>query len=648
MNSILASFKLSPHFAPALEIRRTAGKYHLVTHKIEALPELYKILVPQHMSVEEFARNREIIFQIRGVVVCDTDSGMVTVTRAFPYTSTAVVESGNSFTPDDAGFVNLMDTDGVAHSIPIGAETTSFTPYINGCVIRVSLHNSEIKVSTSSSLNIQNSRWGNSPKFLELYKTLGGPDFDDLFGVVDEDGPKDSNWTFVFMIVSPHLQTGMNGVVGSGYIVYLGAFPNADVASTPPTWTDLPKYRDRFTSVSARGKHGLVVPYAPPTDYSKEETPRILIIPTSISVATGFGLDEIQSLVGTILSFGSSDLREYPKDPRLSGGECVVCTYITKEGFTRMVRISSVAYMWREAMQGSNPNRFNRFCTLTSYALGANSGLTPNVAGKTWAELFNGNVSNVYTEEQLFPRIGHPSFQEVSILIGTEDKPTFANASSNEDPIIVASTGVTTPITLEIITATIRSLAERQRLLKGRDARDITISNIFLSYVLSVPLVHIPDVIRFYVNFVNLRETTVSYLTTNFAAFKAIPTPGQKPTPGFCDNEIAGGGQRLSDFPEFSTESPSRDGSAKTRKLNTAGMVVMRIFTGAVVDFEKKFTAARGSNASLTRLMMAQNNLRNFINKERGPSLYSLMMSVRRIVAKASGVPDMTDLMDNI
>ena len=456
------------------------------------------------------------------------------------------------------------------------------------------------------------------------------------------------------MIVSPFLQTGMNGDVGSGYIVYLGAFPNVDGVDEEITWTKMEEYSKRTFRINPKPNGILTVPYPPPTDHTNKRLHKSIIIPTELTRAS-MGEDDLKGIISTTLSYGSSNLKVYKMDPRLSPGECIICTYYNEDGYKRMVRISPVAYNWREAVRGNNSNMFNQFVNLTSYALNK-TGFSYNVFSEDWTGIFNGNSANVYTHDQLFSSIGSPTQQQMREFITQkvpiydendrflyfEDNFRYANLD-NDTPVVFKDNpvGDYTVLTSEIIRKKVINLVSRVETSKRRDSRDIIISNIALNFAFAVPLAYFPTAIGFYTKFIDLRQETINYLTSNFLRFKSIPSISKKEKgprlvdPGLVDNEENKNSKRalsrLSDLQEFT----GRIDSQQRKTLNMAGKVLVRIFKASVDNIQKNSNFQKAGK-KLSPIDLAKSNLSNFIYKERGNSLYSLMIAIERLTYRES------------
>lgn len=182
----------------------------------------------------------------------------------------------------------------------------------DGTVLRVWKHEGEVFVSSHKRIHIDRATWGGSPRFKELYTSLGGPT-DALFG----DAPS-SRAVYTFMLVHADLQIGSHLPIEKPFLLYLG---NHIMEGDGPV----------------------------------DELPAVL---EGIATPAALSLAEVNNR----LKYGYYTPEQSPHlrtDPRLSHGEFVMCFEYADAERTRIercVKVQSDAYTWRSAMRDNNPN----------------------------------------------------------------------------------------------------------------------------------------------------------------------------------------------------------------------------------------------------------------------------------------------------
>lgn len=274
--------------------------------------------------------NLDVYGHIRGVVV-DIDAKVV-VSNSYPYTPRTI---SNEITLNSDGNIALHDEFNNDHVLDMN--NIRIKPGCEGTIIHVFKHRGKVYRSTRRKLNPENSHWGGSKYFLDMYWELGGPTDDDLFNSESEYSP----YCHMFILVHPDMLVATKINVGEGYIVYLGP-------------------RKMWSTDDEPFEYGWVddTLYLPHTTMDLESESNILeLSPMSLADANKH------------LLFGFYDqVEEYQYiDNRLLPGEFVVIEDLNEDGSVRnMYRVESLSYAWRIGMRDNDPNLLHRFYELTN------------------------------------------------------------------------------------------------------------------------------------------------------------------------------------------------------------------------------------------------------------------------------------------
>lgn len=268
---------------------------------------------------------------LRGVVV-DTQAKAV-VCRSFGYTPTAVA---NQLTPDENGLLTLNDLNGTTHTIDF--KTTRIKAGFEGTIMRVFLHNGQVRRATHRHINPINSRWGKSVSFNEMYDQLNGPAYEELFDL----SKKYSPFVHMFLMVHPDVLSCTKQNVGSGYIVYLGS---------KQMWTpETCPYPAEETETVAKVPNGI------------STIPSVITKPEVIN-AFDWSLEQANEHLrwGFYEPFDERSLT----DSRLGCGEFVMLYRYDDEGHvTGLLKVASPAYQWRCDVRDNDPNLTHRLYQL--------------------------------------------------------------------------------------------------------------------------------------------------------------------------------------------------------------------------------------------------------------------------------------------
>jgi len=330
--------------------------------------------------------NMDIYGKIRGIVI-DINTQKI-VCQSYEYTSTAINNLDKEiWIPDDTGYLKLTDSYGV--NFFFHKDNIKIRPLFPGVIIRVFKHNNIVYYSSHRRLNIDNSKIpGSRISFLDMYKSLGGPDASTLF---EKDEPS-SPFCYIFMIVHDDLlDVSKINLQSSGFIIYLGV-------KCMETTLSEPVVLDTSTDINS-GK------LISPTDMSIEEAHLFLTWGYSkpsnevIEFVSNLTAGEINQFYKKVSLTISDETLEYmsekvknltnPRaflskvkkwllmsneisqsgDIRLYPGESVIIYRKTLDGaWEAAVKVYSVSYNWRNEMINNSVNIYRRFFELADTA----------------------------------------------------------------------------------------------------------------------------------------------------------------------------------------------------------------------------------------------------------------------------------------
>jgi hypothetical protein len=526
-----------------------------------------------------------LIATVRGVVVYAHQGDCKVVSRGFPHTPICTV-TGNLNAVK--GVVTLVDNHGVQRSF--SPKESHFVPRMEGAVLRVSYLDGEVMVTTNRKLNVDRSRWGGSDLFLNMYKNFGGPDMETLF----QPGIKDSRFVRMFMLVEPNLQIAARYPIGEGYIVYLGSVPTG--TETGEDEEDVDFSRDFV--VMKPGEIPITSPSGGDGTY-----------PTGTVFRVGaMSFDQANRVVssgyGKHYDFGST-MPDGSHDFRVTSGEAVVCHYTdTTTGTNGILHINSLAYNWRTSLVNNNHNSWFQFVQYYTHVLdGMKKRINPTHPENTsLIEVFDGVQDKFYSYDQLFPNVCSPDDSQIMKLAARTDE--ILNTEKRADVMYD-----------EIVTAISNVVTLRSSNTPGRDPREQKFSNIAMCCCLGFPIVSIGDVVHFFPNFIERRESTITMLTAN------------KRFDVFYRASVERNLYKISEA--FGTpESPSRAASIVSR-------IIIQAHKYAPIRRAKgEMSRAVGSNGRRYRLgieFLQKDNVRNLVMKEAGNSLYTMMTSMANV-----------------
>lgn len=261
----------------------------------------------------------------RGMVV-DVNNKIV-VCDSFGFTPTSTLDelTVNTTPTSSEPCISIVDEYINRHTFSEGKY--EMYPAYEGVIVRAFKHNGNVYFSTHKRLDCSRSRWGNSDRFLDMYKRLGGLDGDHLF-------PKDvitSPFVYQFLLVDKDLLVATQQDIGEGFIVHLKTVKMWDYGDDSP-----------FSPSETGTQH------FEPVIHDKWISPKSL----SLEEANKF------------LKYGYND------SDKISFGESVIIyNYDDKGKVIDSLRIHSSSYNYRVEMRGNNPNLRHRFYQLMNDAI---------------------------------------------------------------------------------------------------------------------------------------------------------------------------------------------------------------------------------------------------------------------------------------
>lgn len=393
--------------------------------------------------------------QLSGVVV-DVDKKTI-VCRSDGYCPTAVKDVID-LNPDNK--IHIIDNFGEEHVFD--QETIRIKIAYEGQTVRVFKHNGTVYYSTNKNLNL-------SKKYWQYYNDLNGPLGDDLFDVNSLYSP----YCHIFIMVHPELINVTKGDIGDGYLVYLGpkqlwSYDNESPYNesqidknlrVPPTVTSLVSYSNDKSS----NNNGII-----------KDAGKILY---SINI----NLDQANHH----LKFGFYDPNRWDNDQQLDQrtlpGESIIIYNINDLGqISTSLKVNSSSYQWRSEMRDNNHNIVNRFYQLID-------GSYIQAETDSGFERYHG----IFPIFALPYKINYSNDQDINTLVeGVEDY-LYQNG-----PIVMWP-----PIDISI---------EQQKNLVSNE--NLRLVNIWISYLMSVPLDLQNDVLPLYRNLIDQRDQAIDWL----------------------------------------------------------------------------------------------------------------------------------------
>lgn len=390
-----------------------------------------------------------------------------------------------------------------------------------GTIMRVFKHRGQVYHSTHRRLKTERSRWGNSIPFEEMYYVLNGPSDDELFNPQSDYSP----YCHIFLMVHPDVLNVTKDDVQQGYLVYLGPKQLWSVEGniSPYKQTDPEGHPiGESWDQDPRPSAGWIdsTLYLPETQTERILTPMNLDLPAA-NQHLRYGFYD---------SFPDEQL-----DPRLRTGEFVILYKLDEnQQITGLLKVESTAYRWRMDMRDSNPNLLHRFY-----------------------QLLNGSYIRTETAEGLaeyrrrFPILTRYSVESIKQHV----------------PFIIWPQETMTP-------------EQENALIQSKDDR---LYNIWLGYLMAVPLHRQCAVAEMYDHLITNRANVIDWLQN----LEEINNVGQLDIPDRAKKIIT----------------QARDMAQRKLEQNVSGR-------------------------RLDVREMTRNNIRNLIYREEGSSLYRLVKAM--------------------
>ena len=175
-----------------------------------------------HMVHYRSDADKKIYGQVRGTVI-DLKRKQI-ISRPFGYSPKVIA---SRLLPNKTGDIQFQDEDGSFHKLMNGK--FSILPHFEGVTVQVFLYEGKVYHSTLKRLDFSNSKWGDSPTFGDLWKSLKAPADEKLFDL----SKKYSPYCHLFLLVHPSLLYVTKEWVGAGYTVYLGPKQVWDPKTSP-------------------------------------------------------------------------------------------------------------------------------------------------------------------------------------------------------------------------------------------------------------------------------------------------------------------------------------------------------------------------------------------------------------------------------
>ena len=469
---------------------------------------------------------------IRGVVV-DTQARTI-ICKSYGYTPTTIMDK---LSVQSDGMIRITDDLGLEHLVdPARMQIKSG---FEGTLIHVFKHDGIVYRATRKRLDPENSRWGNSKSFLEMYWELGGPKDEDLFNPETNYSP----YCHVFIMVHPDVLVVSKENIGDGYMVYLGPQEMWSVEYDECPYKQVREDGTLFEGVSQEEFDADTRPNAGWIDSD-------LRMPTTVSHFEPGATRDITILSPPNLSLEQANhhltfgyYSSFPGwqnyDRRLLPGEFVIVHFFDENGnLEEMIKVESTSYAWRATMRDNNPNLLHRFY-----------------------QLLNGSYIRYETPE------GREKYLDLY-------------------PIL-------TPYPLEIIKQSLPLVVWPEdptyydpNMLTNRDSR---LYNIWMAFMMAVPLHRQFEVAGFFTQLINTRNQVIGWL------------------------------RKIESFGKLDSSEYNK------RVINI--IEAARRFSGRKIEQgqDRDYTGRKKSFKELTR-----DNIRNLVMKEEGSSLYRLAKEMKR------------------
>lgn len=293
---------------------------------------------------------------IRGVVV-DIVAKTV-VCKSYGFTPTVI---SDTLKLQNDGLIHLFDDLGMEHEID--PNRMNIKMGFEGTMIHVFKHDGKVYRVTRKKLDPSKSRWGNSKTFMDMYWELGGPSDEVLFDSESDYSP----YCHIFILVHPDVLVSSKENIGDGYMVYLGPqemwpleYYESPYKQTMEDGTFFQGVNQKEFDEDPRPNAGWIdgTIHFPETfsSFSQERTSNILL-PPSLS------LEEANYKLAFGFYNAFQGYENYER--RLLPGEFVVIQVLDEEGnLLEVVRVESTSYAWRSTMRDNNPNLCHRFYQL--------------------------------------------------------------------------------------------------------------------------------------------------------------------------------------------------------------------------------------------------------------------------------------------
>lgn len=179
---------------------------------------------------DNLSRENSKVLSLRGVIL--HVENQVVVCASYGYTPDVISNTMNVGS-------NIQDSLGNNVESYFNDPDVTYTPALEGTVVRYWLYKGSMFISTNRKIWPVNSKFGKSLAFLELLRILDGPSKEDLFG----NEFLSSYITHCFMICHPDLTVTSKNNTGDGFLVYLGPLVNPRNGVLDPNIDDSTRYR---------------------------------------------------------------------------------------------------------------------------------------------------------------------------------------------------------------------------------------------------------------------------------------------------------------------------------------------------------------------------------------------------------------------
>ena len=265
--------------------------------------------------------------RIRGLIL-DTENGDM-ICDSFGYTPIAI---SDEITPVDDE-VSITDVDGINHKFLLTDKDVYVKRVFEGVMMNVTWDKGEMRISTHKKINPTRSKWGNSKRFLDIYKEAKGPTAEQLFDVTKPY----SSTCYHFLAVDGTLLVATRQKVNVPYLVYVDRQemhlnkPESEIATGVPSF------------------------------------PTIDLISGTVSVSGIYNPQQLNiNHVNRFLKYGYYKKFITPDDchdleERQLAGESVIFYRKVDESIVDVVKVNSSSYEWRSNLRGGNHNIVNQF-----------------------------------------------------------------------------------------------------------------------------------------------------------------------------------------------------------------------------------------------------------------------------------------------